>query len=525
MTGGHTGGGATSLRWIGAAVLLTFHAVLLAALGAILFGLSVFARVRPENEGIAVVLAVVTLGSFVYAVFRGRAEREAASRSDGLEQELLRPLATDVVAKLAVSGVAVPDFDEILVTPYPACHTRWVGRRVLVLGYPLLRTLDEEELCAVIAHEAAHHAHGAMELHAALCRVRGTLERLYRVADAVVNEGNLYAMGLAACAAMALGPPLLGVYAVVSIAQLVLSPRFEDRCDRMAADAFGVTRLRDGLLRAGLVGAAWDALERGDLTPGGSPFVALDRALAERLSTPTAFEAVWTRRGPRAHPRSVRERAARLGVEGETVPALPEARPLIAGARRDRLDEDWWRSLEADWQSLAEESLLHKTGLEAAVGDASSPAVRVACGVLIADARARADAARDWRDLLDEHLAEIARLEGPRVEALVEHALAVLERATRDRGCGVRAAARMWAGWRAWRIGRSRRAVARRRRAGRRLTHDRAKRALREGAEAAGLADEALAPPRRPFSDLPTSSLRGAPPSRRGRADRARSRG
>lgn len=80
--------------------------------------------------------------------------------------EIIRKTQVDFIKN---QGTAYT-ISKILVNPEPnagTTKTNVIGSRILIIGWPLLAFLSDENLQSIIAHEFAHHERGAMLYHRA----------------------------------------------------------------------------------------------------------------------------------------------------------------------------------------------------------------------------------------------------------------------------------------------------------------------------------------------------------------------
>ncbi len=229
------------------ALLMGFYALVLAIVG-LLFALPVgmiYLATRSQGLNVQSLLLVpvcwIPAGLLAIGLFSTKPAKFVPP-SKKLERSEA-PELFNAVAKLAERANTAPPTD-IYLTPLPNLAVVeeggwWRGRRVLVLGAPLLRLLSVEEMRAGIAHELGHFVGGDTRLSRLVARVRSQFESVARAVERepfrdgtqhyAIEWGFLFARGL-------------GHAVVEAYAKLFLSlTRPMDQRQELAADALAAS--------------------------------------------------------------------------------------------------------------------------------------------------------------------------------------------------------------------------------------------------------------------------------------------
>jgi Zn-dependent protease with chaperone function len=188
--------------------------------------------------------------------------------SEGVElnglDELLGGSSTKVLAQA--------DFDKILVSVGPDAHTEVRGgRRVVVLGAPIIELLEPQELRAVVAHEEAHHEHMGMTLVEIVWRGATSSQLLVDLSSRpttmtcefeigsndhyeIINLLENMFVKFATVAKLIMKPSAR----LTSAAARELSHRLEFACDRAAAGQVGADTLLSALRKITVISVAWE---------------------------------------------------------------------------------------------------------------------------------------------------------------------------------------------------------------------------------------------------------------------------
>jgi Zn-dependent protease with chaperone function len=196
------------------------------------------------------------------------------------------------------------------------------GQRVMILGLPLIATMSEDQLRAVLAHEYGHYLGGDTQVGAVLYRGAAGLER--------VIAGARYEF---------LRELYLDYYKFFVRVSRPVRRAQELEADALAARHMGAEPLRDGLASAAGIDAVWRQHLVESLQPGWAlglsvvdPFTHLgDLATRQQDLRERAFQAALKEPPDPfdSHP-SLRERLERLGGVPSTLPATPGCLHLLA---------------------------------------------------------------------------------------------------------------------------------------------------------------------------------------------------
>jgi Zn-dependent protease with chaperone function len=147
-----------------------------------------------------------------------------------------------------------------LVSDVNAMTSADAGRRILYIGWPLLRTIGPTRMQAILAHEYAHHAYGSMEYHRATFRIIDSIELviagILRVNKENVRKSTRSLRGLiyeriALLAVLAAAVPVALLWlARAGLERLMrrTDHAFELYCDRVAASVYGADEIANALL-------------------------------------------------------------------------------------------------------------------------------------------------------------------------------------------------------------------------------------------------------------------------------------
>jgi Zn-dependent protease with chaperone function len=364
-------------------LVVAYVAVLLLALMGVASGVN--ALISPVQQDDVFTWVGLILGSYV--LFTGL--WALRPRPVPMSEQLLRPERVpklfhllDKVAKK--TGVRLPP--EVHLGTEMRAHTLgharlgWLGchRHSLVLGLPLLLTLDVKQLACVVAHELGHlgPAHGRWGAWARSMRITWA-----RLADEwQVNTGALTAWQL-----FKLGPAVLllrYLFPRLNERALALSRHEAFAADKVASRVAGAQVTVDALVRLKvqseyLKHAFWpEVLGRASHSP--TPNVLPYRAMAQRLSASQGHPkaATWLThallQNAAAHDADpcLRERLARTQLRAQ-LPKAPKhsAAKLLMEDVLDQLivemDVSWQRDMNVAWAELHRDYLSqHHLGRE-----------------------------------------------------------------------------------------------------------------------------------------------------------------
>lgn len=184
-------------------------------------------------KGIMLVLIILQLLIWVIRFF----ESVRGARPTGvLLAPGVLPAVNTLVRQVAMDlQVNVPD--EVYIQPIPQAAayetpSRLGSRRTLFLGWPLILSLSQAELKAIVGHELAHFDNDAFILHRALWHIEGAMQRTSQVIRRI-EDSNYAAM-----------KGTLTVY--LFLFTLIYMPitrairyKFELYCDERAASCYG----------------------------------------------------------------------------------------------------------------------------------------------------------------------------------------------------------------------------------------------------------------------------------------------
>jgi hypothetical protein len=166
---------------------------------------------------------------------------------------------------------AQADFDKVLVSVGAVAHTEiHGGRRVVVLGAPVVELLEPQELRAVIAHEEAHHEHLGMTLVEIVWRAATSSQLLVELSSRptaltlefeIMWNGHHYIdllesmfVSFSGAARYIMEP----AGQLTAAAACTLSHRLEFACDRAAAGQVAAQTLLSALRKITVISVAWE---------------------------------------------------------------------------------------------------------------------------------------------------------------------------------------------------------------------------------------------------------------------------
>lgn len=161
------------------ALTVAFYVLALAIAGALIATpIAVFATTGSGNVWVA--LAMIGAGAAILRAIAPERDRFAAPGPALTAQE--QPALHELLDEVARAAGQRPADDIFLDLEVNAAVLEQRGRRVLLLGLPLLAILSRDELRAVVAHELGHHAGGDTRFSGWIWRTRvavlKTVERL-----------------------------------------------------------------------------------------------------------------------------------------------------------------------------------------------------------------------------------------------------------------------------------------------------------------------------------------------------------
>jgi Zn-dependent protease with chaperone function len=211
-----------------------------------------------------------------------------------------------------------------------------LGGRYLILGRLPLRYLDRDELAAVIAHECAHHHHGAMLANRVHYRnmllQQAIIRALARSFETTARHGendSVFFPRIFATAAMLFLPAvflgLLTYNLFLRIASRLLGhPAYEFYCDSVAGAHFGAHVLGSALTKLRDLAIAEAVLRARQVTLGEPTF---DETYRDVLRGFDEEKRRFSYSGSSTHP-PLAARLARLGLEADVSAAMPASRTL-----------------------------------------------------------------------------------------------------------------------------------------------------------------------------------------------------
>lgn len=245
---------------ISVALLVGFYVLALGLVGGLL-ALEAFALIERPFVGVKLALFVVPV---VYAVIKGLVSLERRTRDEVpgiLVTPEEQPALWDLVRRLAAdAGTRPPDEIRILaaVNAGVAEDTRFLGLRVLrrrmFIGAPLLTSLTEKQLIAVLAHELGHYANKDTRLAGIVVSGRDAMLR----AGSHMNTEQWFQRMIA---------KLFRGYAKLYLrVSQAISRRQELAADRFAAALTGSSAAASALRELPVIDAAWDLFTNRHLT-------------------------------------------------------------------------------------------------------------------------------------------------------------------------------------------------------------------------------------------------------------------
>ncbi|MDX8145218.1 M48 family metalloprotease [Lentzea sp. BCCO 10_0061] len=245
---------------ISVALLVGFYVLAFGLIGGLL-ALETYALIERPFVGVKLALFVVPA---VYALAKGLISLERRDRDEVpgiLVTPEEQPALWDLVRRLAAdAGTHPPDEIRILaaVNAGVAEDTRFLGLRVLkrrmFIGAPLLTSLTEKQLIAVLAHELGHYAYKDTRLAGVVVSGRDAVLR----AGSHMNAGQWFQRMIAK-----LFRGYAKLYLLVSQS---ISRRQEFAADRLAATLAGSSAAASALRELPVIDAAWNLFTNRHLT-------------------------------------------------------------------------------------------------------------------------------------------------------------------------------------------------------------------------------------------------------------------
>ncbi|SFR21072.1 Zn-dependent protease with chaperone function [Lentzea waywayandensis] len=352
---------------ISVALLVGFYVLAFGLIGGLL-ALETYALIERPLVGVKLALFVVPA---VYALVKGliSLERRARDEVPGiLVTPEEQPALWDLVRRLAAdAGTCPPDEIRILaaVNAGVAEDTRFLGlhvlRRRMFIGAPLLTSLTEKQLIAVLAHELGHYANKDTRLDGLVVSGREAVLR----AGSRMNAEKWFQRMIAK-----LFRGYAKLYLLVSQA---ISRRQEFAADRLAATLAGSSAAASALRELPVIDAAWNLFTDRHLTVawelGYLPTTFFDGFARLRTSPELHEELEEIRQHPHdpdrgpydSHP-PLRARIAAiesLGLEPESgwgdrpaLELLTDPMPLLDAAVLSTLVSDAAEKERVDWATL-----------------------------------------------------------------------------------------------------------------------------------------------------------------------------
>jgi Zn-dependent protease with chaperone function len=245
---------------IAVALLIGFYVLAFGLIGGLL-GLEAYALINRPFVGVKLAFFVVPV---VFALVKGLAslERRAQDEVPGtLVTPAEQPALWDLVHRLAAEvGTRPPDEIRILaaVNAGVAEDTRFLGLRVMkrrmFIGAPLLTSLTEKQLIAVLAHELGHYANNDTRLGGVVVSGRNAMLR----AGSHMNAEHWFQRMIAKL--------FLGYAKLYLRVSQAISRRQEFAADRFSATLAGSSAAASALREMPVVDAAWDLFTNRHLT-------------------------------------------------------------------------------------------------------------------------------------------------------------------------------------------------------------------------------------------------------------------
>lgn len=245
---------------IAVALLVGFYVLAFGLIGGLL-ALETYALINRPFVGLKLAFFVAPV---VYALVKGliSLERRAQDEVPGtLVTPAEQPALWDLVRRLAADvGTRPPDEIRILAAVNAAVSedTRFLGLRVLkrrmFIGAPLLTSLTEKQLIAVLAHELGHYANKDTRLSGVVISGRNAMLR----AGSHMNAEHWFQRMIA---------KLFRGYAKLYLrVSQAISRRQEFAADRFSASLAGSSAAASALREAPVIDAAWDLFSNRHLT-------------------------------------------------------------------------------------------------------------------------------------------------------------------------------------------------------------------------------------------------------------------
>ncbi|MFS8102999.1 M48 family metallopeptidase [Lentzea alba] len=245
---------------ISVALLVGFYVLAFGLIGGLL-ALETYALIERPFVGLKLALFVVPV---VFALIKGLVslERRTHDEVPGIPvTPAEQPALWDLVRRLAAEvGTRPPDEIRILaaVNAGVAEDTRFLGLRVLkrrmFIGAPLLTSLTEKQLIAVLAHELGHYANNDTRLAGVVVSGRNAMLR----AGSHMNAEHWFQRMIAKL--------FLGYAKLYLRVSQAISRRQEFEADRFSAQLAGSSAASSALRELPVIDAAWDLFTDRHLT-------------------------------------------------------------------------------------------------------------------------------------------------------------------------------------------------------------------------------------------------------------------
>ncbi len=318
--------------------------------------------VRSPSTGTVKLAALVGLPALVLAVQAVRSTFVRFGRPPGLTVtpreaprlfEVVESIRQELRAPPIHAIVLTPEMNAAMMQRPRLGYFGWY-ENILILGYPLLRTFEPDEVASVIAHELGHATGAHGRFAAWIYRVRATWVTL---ADTVHGHRGLDFVARFLSRYM---PGFLARTFVLARAQEYEADAASVRVVGQATAARALLRLNAADPAAGYFEAVWRSANALVMPPKG-----VISGFAERLAEPArperqarSLNAAWYRDtdATDTHP-ALRERLRAMGLPVEERPSPPP--PIVESAAERWLGafaRDVARKLDTDWQATALES-------------------------------------------------------------------------------------------------------------------------------------------------------------------------